>query len=284
MTGDGRPETWHLTPDTRHHSAMNDSRNAPWFPSAVELAGRLSSASRVTVLTGAGISAASGIPTFRGAGGLWRNFRPEDLATPEAFRRDPATVWEWYEMRRAGIAAARPNAAHATLAAWSRRFSRFVLVTQNVDGLHEAAGTGGVVRFHGSIWRLLCAEGCGASPDGWSDRRVPLPELPPRCPACGGLARPGVVWFGERIPDASLAAAAEAAFCDVFLIAGTSALVTPASSLVEEARERGAFTVEVNPEATPASARVNLAIAGRAEDVLPAVDGLLAAGNPDDRR
>src|SRR5450755_2078431 len=114
------------------------------------LALRMAGAARITVVTGAGISAASGIPTFRGAGGLWRNFRPEDLATPEAFRRDPATVWEWYEMRRAGIAAAQPNAAHATLAAWSRRFSRFVLVTQNVDGLHEAAGTRGVVRFHGS--------------------------------------------------------------------------------------------------------------------------------------
>lgn len=253
---------------------------------AGRLAAALSGARRVTVLTGAGLSAGSGIPTFRGAGGLWRNFRAEDLATPEAFRRDPETVWEWYEMRRAAIAAARPNAAHRTIAAWSRRYERFALVTQNVDGLHEDAGTLGVVRFHGSIWRVACADGCaegsastGAGacpPEGWEDRRVPLPERPPRCPACGGLARPGVVWFGERIPGETLAAALDAASCDVFVVAGTSALVTPAAGLVEEAQGRGAFTAEVNPEATPATVSVDVAIAGKAEEVLPAVERMIA--------
>jgi len=239
---------------------------------AARLARRLASAASVTVLTGAGVSAASGIPTFRGSGGLWRNFRAEDLATPEAFERDPATVWEWYQMRRASIASARPNAAHEAIAAWSRRFPRFTLVTQNVDGLHERAGTLSVVRFHGSIWRLSCFERCGGAEESWEDRTVPFDELPPRCPACGGLARPGVVWFGETIPPDALAAADAALDCDVCLAVGTSSLVMPAAGLVEEARRRGAWTAEVNPEATPASGAVDLAIAGRAEEILPDVE------------
>lgn len=230
----------------------------------------------MTVLTGAGVSAASGIPTFRGAGGLWRDFRPEDLATPEAFDRDPRTVWEWYDWRRQAIAAARPNAAHETLAKWSRRFPRFTLVTQNVDGLHELAGTRGVVRFHGSIWMLRCRDDCGGKPEGWEDRRVPLPQLPPRCPDCRGLARPGVVWFGEAIPPEALERAFDALDCDVCLVVGTSALVSPASGLIEESRHRGAFTIEVNPESTPASSGVDLAIGGPAEKVLPAIDAALS--------
>jgi len=225
----------------------------------------------VTVVTGAGVSAASGIPTFRGSAGLWRNFRPEDLATPEAFDRDPRTVWEWYEWRRGAIAAARPNAAHEILAAWSRRFERFALVTQNVDGLHELAGTLGVVRFHGSIWTLECRARCGATA-GWEDRSVPLPEIPPRCPDCGGLARPGVVWFGEPIPREALASALDAVDCDVCFVVGTSSLVAPAAGLVREARRRGAFTIEINPEATPASSEVDLALTGRAEEVLPQIN------------
>jgi NAD-dependent deacetylase len=240
------------------------------------LARRLAGAESVTVLTGAGVSAASGIPTFRGSGGLWKKFRAEDLATPDAFDRDPRLVWEWYDMRRQAIAAAQPNAAHRVIASWSRRFASFALVTQNVDGLHELAGTRPerLVRFHGSIWTLLCRDGCGAAPEGWEDRRSPLPELPPKCPACGGLARPGVVWFGEMIPPAALAAADAALDCDVCLAVGTSSLVMPAAALVDEARRRGAWTAEVNPEATPASAGVDLAIAGRAEEILPEVDAL----------
>ena len=243
-----------------------------------ELAQRLARARAITVLTGAGVSAASGIPTFRGAGGLWKKFRAEDLATPEAFERDPATVWEWYEMRRATIAEARPNAAHEVIASWSRsrRWDRFTLVTQNVDGLHERAGTESVVRFHGSIWRLSCFEGCGAG-ESWEDLRVPLPDRPPRCPACGGLARPAVVWFGEAIPADALTAAYEALDCDVCLAVGTSSLVMPAAGLVDAARGLGAWTAEINPEATPASARVDLAIAGRAEEVLPEVETKLSA-------
>ena len=165
------------------------------------MAERLRRARRVTVLTGAGVSAASGVPTFRGAGGLWRSFRSEDLATAQAFERDPALVWEWYAWRREAMASARPNAAHHVLAAWSRRWSGFVVITQNVDDLHVHAGTLGLVRLHGSLWELSCWRGCGAPP--WRNEDVPLPEMPPLCPSCGGLARPAVVWFGEALPSCS---------------------------------------------------------------------------------
>src|SRR5262249_11153406 len=138
-----------------------------------ELARRLRERPRITVMTGAGVSAASGIPTFRGPGGLWRDFRPEQLATAEAFARDPRLVWEWYGWRRELVAKTRPNRAHEVLAAWSKRFERFALITQNVDGLHERAGTANVVRFHGSLWELSCWDGCAASPERWSDETVP---------------------------------------------------------------------------------------------------------------
>jgi len=238
------------------------------------LAERLRAASRVTVITGAGVSAASGIPTFRGAGGLWKSFRPEQLATAEAFARNPRLVWEWYAWRRGLVARAKPNRAHEVLAAWSARFERFTLVTQNVDGLHERAGTRGVVRFHGSLWELACWDRCGGAPDGWTDESD-LGEVPPRCPHCGGLARPGVVWFGEAIPAAALAAASAALDCDVCLAIGTSAVVHPAAGLVAGAGGRGAFTAEINPEATPATSSVDLAIPGRAEEVLDRLEVLL---------
>ncbi len=241
------------------------------------LAARLAGSPRITVVTGAGVSAASGIPTFRGAGGLWKTHRPEDLATEAAFDRDPRLVWEWYAWRRELVAKARPNRAHEVLASWSRRFSAFRLITQNVDGLHERAGTRNVTRFHGSLWTLLCRERCAGSPrEGW-EAEGPLAEadLPPGCPNCGGLARPGVVWFGEAIPAEALRSAAEAVDCDVFLAIGTSALVYPAAGLVDESAARGAFTVEINPDATPATRGVDLALAGPAEDVLDRVERAL---------
>ena len=228
---------------------------------------RLASASRVTVMSGAGISAASGVPTFRGGDGLWRSFRAEDLATPEAFARDPQLVWDWYDWRRTRVAECRPNPAHHTLAAWSRQ-DGFTLVTQNVDGLHELAGTRDVIRFHGSIWEVRCAAGCGERP--WEDRRVPLPS-PPRCPGCGGLARPGVVWFGESIDRRVLTRCGAALACDVFLSVGTSSIVYPAAGLAHAARDGGAFTVEINPTATEAAAALDLAIAAPAEQVLPSL-------------
>jgi NAD-dependent deacetylase len=230
------------------------------------LRAKLNAARRLTVLTGAGISAASGVPTFRGPDGLWRRYRPEDLATPEAFARDPQLVWEWYNWRRERIAACSPNAAHTVLAAWSRKLPQFTLITQNVDGLHERAGTDHVIRFHGHIWDLKCSASCGAP--GWRDDRVPISPLPPRCHACGGLARPDVVWFGEGIDSEVLDRSQRAARCDVFLVVGTASLVYPAAGLTRLAATHGACTVEINPDATEASAHVDYSIRGRAEDVL----------------
>ena len=196
-----------------------------------ELARRIRAAERITVMTGAGVSAGSGVPTFRGPEGLWRNYAPEQLATPEAFRRDPGLVWEWYNWRRELIAKCRPNAAHEVLAAWSRRYPGFTLITQNVDGLHERAGTQNVIRFHGSIWEVLCWQGCPTSPARWWDDSVPFATFPPSCPHCGGLLRPGVVWFGEGIDPAVLERSFAAVKCEVFLTVGTSAVVYPAAGL-----------------------------------------------------
>ncbi|MGH9374077.1 MAG: NAD-dependent deacylase [Vicinamibacterales bacterium] len=240
-----------------------------------ELVTRLRGARKIVVVTGAGVSSASGVPTFRGDDGLWKHFRAEDLATPEAFAHDPRTVWEWYDWRRSMIARCTPNAAHDVLARWSAR-PGFTLITQNVDGLHERAGTANVIRFHGSIWDLRCAAECGVAP--WEDHTAPLPSLPV-CPSCGGLARPGVVWFGETIdPDVLERASNAAATADVLLSVGTSSLVYPAAGLLHHARRAGAFTAEINPGATGASGTVDLAIAAPAEDALPMLDVRMRLG------
>jgi len=240
-----------------------------------ELAARIRDARRVTVMTGAGVSAASGVPTFRGPGGLWRTYRPEDLATPDAFERDPAVVWEWYAWRRHKVASCEPNAAHTVLAHWSQR-DGVRIVTQNVDDLHIRAGTRDLIRLHGSLWELKCFNGCDAGARPWRDERVPLPDALPRCPHCGGYARPAVVWFGESLDPADVDRAAEATACDVFLTVGTSALVYPAAGFARHAQSRGAFTAEINLEETPASSFVDVSILGAAEDVLPRLDRLLA--------
>jgi NAD-dependent deacetylase len=240
-------------------------------PGLDELADRLRNASRITVLTGAGVSAASGVPTFRGPDGLWRSHRPETLATPEAFQRDPRLVWEWYEWRRQIVAACQPNAAHQVLACWQAERAA-ILITQNVDGLHERAGARDVIRFHGTLWELRCARPCPAAPRPWQDLTVPFPELPPRCPECGGPARPAVVWFGERIDPRVFERSLRATDCDVFLSVGTSALVYPAAGLVHSARSRGAFTAEINPAATGAADLVDLAIPMKSEEALPLLD------------
>ncbi len=236
---------------------------------------KIRAASKITVLTGAGVSAASGVPTFRGKEGLWRSYSPQQLATPEAFQANPKLVWEWYDWRRGLISKCRPNPAHQVLAAWSKRYPGFTLITQNVDGLHEKAGTENVIRFHGSIWEVFCWERCRSSPPRWFYDVVPLPEIPPRCPYCGGLIRPGVVWFGENIDADVLSQSAAALNCDLFITIGTSALVYPAAGMVDQARARGAFTAEINPETTPASERVDLSIQEPAEVALQKAEDIL---------
>jgi NAD-dependent deacetylase len=212
------------------------------------------------------------VPTFRGQDGLWRQHRAEDLATPEAFARDPRLVWEWYAWRRQLIARCRPNAAHHVIAAWSRRPGSTV-ITQNVDDLHLAAGTGNLIRIHGSIWELACWRRCGPGSTPWRDEGDGLDQ--PRCRYCGELARPAVVWFGESLRRDALDAALQATRCDVFMTIGTSAVVYPAAGLIDEARRHGAFTAEINPAATPASSGVDVAIQGRAEEILPAIDAMI---------
>ncbi len=221
---------------------------------------------RVAVLTGAGISAGSGIPTFRGADddALWSRYRPEELATPAAFARDPELVWRWYDWRRGLIAAAGPNPAHLALAALQDKVE-LALVTQNVDGLHQRAGSRGVLEYHGSIWTLRCT-GCASERE---DRRVPLP-LPPRCEACGALLRPGVVWFGEAIdPGVAGAAQAAAAACELMVVVGTAGAVYPAAGLVSVARRAGARVLEFNLEPGGVTHLADLFVAGDAAETLP---------------
>jgi NAD-dependent deacetylase len=228
---------------------------------------RLSSARRVTVLTGAGISADSGIPTFRGPDGLWKNFRAEDLATPEAFMRDPALVWEWYNWRRELLATKEPNQAHRALVdiedKMESRHAQFCLLTQNVDGLHGFAGSRSLIELHGNIWKVRCT-GCGAVME---DRRVPIPILP-HCSSCGKMLRPHIVWFGESLNsnDVDLAIVA-LENCEVMLVIGTSGVVQPAASFASTARAAGAFVVEINPDASSAAAHI--ALRGRAAEVVP---------------
>jgi NAD-dependent deacetylase len=246
------------------------------------LAEHLRQASRVTVLTGAGVSAASGVATFRGVDGMWNRMRPEDLATPEAFTRDPRLVWEWYTWRRQQIAACRPNAAHDVLAQWSRRLAHCRVITQNVDDLHLAAGTERLIRLHGSIWDLCCLSACAGGRTPWRDEDAADTTLR-RCPHCGGVARPGVVWFGEALDPDVVDEAVVATACDVFLTVGTSAVVYPAAGLLQQAKASGAVTAEINPEATPASGIVDVAIQAPAERVLPELDRLLGDDAPGTR-
>lgn len=227
----------------------------------------LRAAQRLAVLTGAGVSAESGLATFRGSGGLWEGHRVEEVATPMAFARDPKLVWRFYNMRRANLRTAQPNPGHRALVALEERFGtkRFALITQNVDGLHRAAGSRHVLEVHGSLRRVRCT-GCGAIADRDTEA---LDELP-RCAACDALLRPDVVWFHESLPPDIWCQAAEAVgSCDCFLVIGTSAVVYPAAGLIDAARAVGANVIEVNLEATEASGRVHVGLYGPAGHLLP---------------
>ncbi|MBX3329211.1 MAG: NAD-dependent deacylase [Nitrospira sp.] len=226
---------------------------------------QLSAARSITVLTGAGISADSGVPTFRGADGLWKNFRAEDLATPEAFERDPRLVWEWYNWRRELIATKQPNDAHKSIVELERRCPDFWLITQNVDGLHRNAGSQKISEIHGNIWKVRCT-GCGVVEN---NHDVPIPILP-SCVRCGSLLRPHIVWFGESLLTVDLASCSRALkYCDVLLVIGTSGVVYPAAGFASVAKEAGAFVAEINPDLTPQSALADISLHGRAKDLVP---------------
>ncbi len=215
----------------------------------------------VVVLTGAGISSESGVPTFRGAEGMWENHRPEDLATPSAFHKDPEKVWRFYAWRRQVIGACAPNAAHRLLAEMESEIDDFTLITQNIDGLHQAAGSQRVIELHGSLWR----ERCLREGKRWESREQESPSPLRLCPDCGSLARPDVVWFGEGLDHQVYRRALEAAGrARTMLVIGTSAVVEPAASLPLLAQRAGAKLIEINPEVTPLSAWVNERLAGPA--------------------
>lgn len=219
---------------------------------------------RVVVLTGAGVSAESGVPTFRGQDGLWRSHRPEDLARPDAFAAHPELVWEFYNWRRELVGKCEPNPAHLALAALERVLPNFLLITQNVDGLHGRAGSRKILEMHGSLWQVRCTVCSHVRED--RDELPPLPE----CPVCGHLLRPGVVWFGEPLVPGVLRLAIEAVGkADVFLSVGTSSLVQPAASFYQLAKDHGAVTVEINLEPTPSTGFMDFALHGKAGDILP---------------
>ena len=234
------------------------------FPS--ELISLLRGTSNVVALTGAGVSQESGLRTFRDAQtGLWAQYKPEELASPEAFRRDPKLIWDWYAWRREAVKGVRPNPGHYALFEMSQRVPEFTLITQNVDGLHRMAGHQQVLELHGNIQRVRCAE-CYTFAETWEDDE----ESVPRCRACGGLLRPDVVWFGETLPRDQLEAAVEAArSCQVFFSIGTSGVVQPAASLAFAAHNRGAVVVEVNAEPTPLTSKAEYFLQGKSGIILP---------------
>jgi len=233
-----------------------------------ELVRFLRKAERVAVLTGAGVSQESGLRTFRDAqAGLWSQYKPSDLASPEAFARDPKLVWDWYAWRREAIKGVRPNPGHYALADMAHRIPDFILITQNVDGLHRMAGSPRVIELHGNLQRVKCSS-CGQQAEAWDDAAGDVP----RCEACGGLLRPDVVWFGESLPRAELEAAVGAArACHVFFSIGTSGVVQPAASLAFAARNKGAVVVEINAEPTPLTTKVDFALHGKSGEILPAL-------------
>jgi len=232
----------------------------------------LAGARRVAVLTGAGVSAESGVPTFRGSGGLWEGRPVEEVASPQGFLADPLRVWRFYEERRRRLVGVRPNPGHDVLARWQGCFQEYHLITQNVDGLHQLAGADRVLELHGNLWRVRCLV-CGRERD---DRTVPFPELPPRCATCGGLERPGVVWFGEFLPQDVLQIASQAAEeAEVLVVVGTSAVVYPAAGLVEVTARHGGKVIEINPDPSALAHVATVQLRGPSGDVLPRLAALM---------
>ncbi len=223
---------------------------------------------KLVALTGAGVSQESGLRTFRDAQtGLWAQYKPEELASPEAFARDPKLVWDWYVWRREAVKGARPNAGHDALVEIERQVSNFTLITQNVDGLHRMAGTQNPLELHGNIQRVRCSE-CATYAESWKDEF----DSVPRCEECGGLLRPDVVWFGESLPRDQLERAMEAARAsEVYLSIGTSGVVQPAASLAYAAKNNGATLVEINAEPTPLTPKTNYFFQGKSGEILPAL-------------
>jgi len=226
----------------------------------------LTKARRVAVLTGAGVSQESGLRTFRDAQtGLWVQYKPEDLASPQAFARDPKLVWDWYAWRREAIKGVRPNAGHYALVELEKKIPDFTLITQNVDGLHRMAGNLNIHELHGNIQRVRCSE-CRTYTETWGDDT----DSVPRCEKCNGLLRPDVVWFGEALPRQELESAVIASrSCDVFFSIGTSGVVQPAASLAFAAHNKGAVVIEINAETTPLTPKTDFAFHGRSGEVLP---------------
>jgi len=228
---------------------------------------RLAQAKSLLVITGAGISAESGIPTFRGADGLWKNYRAEELATMDAFERDPVTVWQWYDWRRGIIGKAEPNHGHFAIKELEDMFENFLLITQNVDGLHGRTGIKNIVEIHGNLWRTRCTREGKIS----TLMDVPLKSIPPKCD-CGAVLRPDVVWFGESIPSYAL----ELSFnvleqCDTLIVVGTSGVVYPVASFPQTVKDNGGYVVEVNVEPTPISAIADASLYGNSGDILPMI-------------
>ncbi len=231
-----------------------------------QLISRMKSAERVAVLTGAGVSAESGVPTFRGDDGIWKKFKSEELASFDAFMRNPDLVWEWYKHRKEIHRTVQPNPGHFALAAMEDRYKEFSITTQNIDNLHRRAGSKNIYELHGNIERNYCIA-CGTN---YRDEDMPLHEMPPRCTKCKGLVRPDVVWFGELLPvDAWESAAKAAKMADVYLSIGTSAIVYPAASLPSMAKHEGAYLVEINPEPTPLSVSADEFIPAKSGEALP---------------
>ena len=234
------------------------------FPS--ELITLLRRTSKLAALTGAGVSQESGLRTFRDAQeGLWAQYNPHDLASPEAFEKDPKLVWDWYSWRREAVKGVRPNSGHYALVEIEEKIPQFTLITQNVDGLHRMAGSRNVFELHGNIQRVRCSE-CGKFSKDWEDDL----ENVPQCKSCGGLLRPDVVWFGESLPLDQLEGAVEAArTCDVFFSIGTSGVVQPAASLAHAARVQGAVIVEINAEQTSLTEKADYFFQGKSGEILP---------------